>query len=155
MASVRVKERDLGWGRILDDLKDLKRAKTKVGYYGDGSGDPETNIAARAAIHVFGSRDGTIPRRDFMGYAFDTGKKQIEKQVRILVGRLYQTKGRASVRNLVATLGEFHVGQIKEAIARGPWEPLAPSTIRQKGSSQPLIDTGEMRNSVTHKETIR
>ncbi|BCQ68236.1 hypothetical protein PEQA60_22260 [Pseudomonas sp. Eqa60] len=32
--------------------------------------------------------------------------------------------------------------------------PNAASTIRQKGSSNPLIDTGAMRQSVTHKVSI-
>ncbi len=30
----------------------------------------------------------------------------------------------------------------------------AASTIKQKGSANPLIDTGNMRQAVTHKETL-
>lgn len=32
--------------------------------------------------------------------------------------------------------------------SRNNWAPNAPSTIRAKGSSQPLIDTGELRKSI-------
>ena len=40
---------------------------------------------------------------------------------------------------------------MKATIGRGHFVPNAPNTIKQKGSSQPLIDTGRMRNSVSHK----
>lgn len=37
---------------------------------------------------------------------------------------------------------------------RNNWPPNAPSTIAAKGSSKPLIDTGELRRSITHVEEI-
>jgi hypothetical protein len=33
---------------------------------------------------------------------------------------------------------------------RNGWAPNAPSTIRRKGSNRPLIDTGELRKSITY-----
>ena len=39
-------------------------------------------------------------------------------------------------------------GDVQLNIARGNWAPNAKSTIKQKGSSKPLIDTGKMRQSV-------
>jgi len=44
-------------------------------------------------------------------------------------------------------------GKIKETITegRGEWPPLKPATIKRKGSSKPLIDTGKLRASITHK----
>ncbi len=41
----------------------------------------------------------------------------------------------------------------KENISRGmpDWKPLKPGTIKKKGSSKPLVDTGIMLNSITHK----
>lgn len=33
---------------------------------------------------------------------------------------------------------------------RNGWEPNTPSTIRQKGSDTPGIDTGQMRRAITH-----
>lgn len=33
---------------------------------------------------------------------------------------------------------------------RNHWAPNAPSTIKRKGSSRPLIDTGELRKSITY-----
>jgi hypothetical protein len=43
------------------------------------------------------------------------------------------------------------VGVIQQSIRSGGWVANAPATIRAKGSSVPLIDTGEMRQSVTYE----
>lgn len=37
---------------------------------------------------------------------------------------------------------------------RNGWPPNSPRTIAAKGSDQPLIDTGELRRSITHVEEI-
>lgn len=49
--------------------------------------------------------------------------------------------------------GAFLEGKIKELFTKTPseWPPLKPETIKRKGSSKPLIDTGRLRNSITHK----
>lgn len=49
--------------------------------------------------------------------------------------------------------GAFLEGAIKETITKGrsEWPPLKPETIKRKGSSKPLIDTGKLRASITHK----
>jgi hypothetical protein len=39
--------------------------------------------------------------------------------------------------------------RVKVKILDGDFEPNAPSTIAKKGSSHPLIDTGQEKNSVT------
>ena len=49
--------------------------------------------------------------------------------------------------------GAFLEGAIKQKITEGDpsWPPLKPETIKRKGSSKPLIDTGKLRASITHK----
>ncbi|RLI74767.1 hypothetical protein DRO97_05075 [Archaeoglobales archaeon] len=49
--------------------------------------------------------------------------------------------------------GAFLEGAIKETITKGrpEWSPLKPETIKRKGSSKPLIDTGKLRASITHR----
>ena len=49
--------------------------------------------------------------------------------------------------------GAFLEGAIKQKITQGDpsWPPLKPETIKRKGSSKPLIDTGKLRASITHK----
>lgn len=49
--------------------------------------------------------------------------------------------------------GAYLEGAIKYTITegRGEWPELLPKTIARKGSSHPLIDTGKLRASITHK----
>ena len=42
-------------------------------------------------------------------------------------------------------------GDMKKTIGRGKFKPNSPKTIKRKGSAQPLIDTGRMRASISHK----
>ena len=45
-------------------------------------------------------------------------------------------------------MGEEMVGELKESIQELTSPELAPSTIKRKGFSKPLIDTGNMLNSI-------
>jgi len=54
---------------------------------------------------------------------------------------------------LLRLVGAFLEGKVKLTIQQGrpEWPPLKPETIKRKGSSKPLIDTGKLMNSITHK----
>ena len=56
----------------------------------------------------------------------------------------------SSVEAALNRIGVVAKGIIQEEIRDGSFAPNAPSTIRQKGSAQPLIDTGQMRQSVNY-----
>lgn len=68
---------------------------------------------------------------------------------------------RAKAAEHVATLQEAHFYRVKvldafktSGASNGrPWEPNAPSVVAEKGSSKPLIDTGDLRQSVTVIDT--
>jgi len=45
-------------------------------------------------------------------------------------------------------MGVVVKGIVQQEIVEGDFAPNAPSTVRSKGSGQPLIDTGHMRQSV-------
>jgi hypothetical protein len=51
----------------------------------------------------------------------------------------------------LSKLGIMAQGDIQGEITSLSTPPNAPSTIRRKGSSNPLIDSGEMRGAVTYK----
>lgn len=44
--------------------------------------------------------------------------------------------------------GEFLVGAVVNKILTGPFTPNAPSTIKRKKSSKPLVDKGDLMGSV-------
>ena len=51
---------------------------------------------------------------------------------------------------ILKELGLFQKDLMQNEIITGDFVPNAPSTIRRKGSSKPLIDTGRMRQAVNY-----
>lgn len=142
--AVTIKEIDHGWNDILNALKKLDNVATKVGLFGD--------LAERGATHEYGTRSGKIPARPFNRQAFDNNERQIQKQMKKEYVRLLNQRGKVNPRELISNVGEWYSGAVKKTITNGNFEPLKPVTILRKGSSKPLIDTGQMRMSITHKE---
>ncbi|MDF7681191.1 hypothetical protein PT300_11600 [Enterobacteriaceae bacterium ESL0689] len=48
-------------------------------------------------------------------------------------------------------MGEKLAGEVKRKIQSGIAPPLDPKTIARKGSSRPLIDTGNLLQSITYE----
>jgi hypothetical protein len=59
-----------------------------------------------------------------------------------------------SMDQILEAVGVVAAGKVKVYMTELKTPPNAASTIRKKGSSNPLIDTGAMRASVTHKVSI-
>ena len=59
-----------------------------------------------------------------------------------------------SMDQILEVVGVTAVGKVKVYMTDLKTPPNAASTIRKKGSSNPLIDTGAMRQSVTHQVSI-
>lgn len=151
-----VKDIDRGWKKIMPEL--LRNAgKIPEVYVGipekEGAKDKESpdgpsnySLAEIAAVHEFGSEDGTIPKRSFLRDWVDGNRDDIEKfLVRALVA---QTEGQRIEKGL-GQLGEYAIGQIKERISDNIPPPLSDATIKRKGSSVALIDTGQLRGSIS------
>lgn len=59
-----------------------------------------------------------------------------------------------SMDQILETVGVVAAGAVKVYMTELKTPPNAASTIRKKGSSNPLIDKGALRQSVTHKVSI-
>lgn len=148
--SRRFKLDDRKWRQIKKELLGMEKLFTLVGIQ-EGVNDPEgTSLALIAASNEFGTQDGHIPERPWMRGWFDANKTRIEKVAANLVKKVIDRK--ITGQKAIKLLGEWATGQMKKSITALRTPPNAASTIRKKGSSNPLIDTGYMRSSVTHKE---
>lgn len=150
MSDIRID--DTVYQRLLEQWKNLGSSTVKVGLFGKGP-TPEENVAARGAVHEFGSRDGRIPERSFERTAFDGQLIQNEIFIQNLIGDM--TDGKISEETVLKKIGVMHEGQIKKQITNGTYTDLSERTIKKKKSSKPLIDTGIMRNSVKFKISKR
>lgn len=62
-------------------------------------------------------------------------------------------RGETTQEQVLNRLGAIVASDIQQSITDLKTPPNAPSTIRAKGSSNPLIDTGRMRSAVTFRVT--
>jgi len=149
-----VRDIDRGWNGIMRDLKNLDDSFTKVGVQQGETrqdGAETSDMVIVAAVNEFGTR--TIPERPFMRNAFDKNKGKIKKVQDELYSRILQN--RISPRQGLGLLGEAMERLTKKEITDLRTPPNAPATVAKKGSSNPLIDTGQLRQSITHVETIK
>lgn len=95
------------------------------------------------------ARSVTIPERSFIRSGFDERLPNIENKAIMLLKQVLLMK--ISVENYYDLLGDYIVGQLKGYMTELDSPPNSPVTINNKGSSNPLIDTGRLRQSITYK----
>lgn len=128
--------------------KELERLKTKkvalVGIHESAGVHENSNetVAFIGAANHFGT--GKIPARPWLDVGVESGTDEyldvIEENIQ---------EGVSSDKTL-EQLGAMAVGYAQQFITDLQNPPNAPSTVKKKGSSNPLIDTGNLRQSVTY-----
>jgi hypothetical protein len=149
----RFKETDTGFGKLMTSMKG-KDSGVQVGFLrssGVYKENPDMTVAQVAAIHEFGSKDGSIPERSFMRTAIHENSNELTKLLKKLTSLIAESK--MNEHAAMGHIGEFVKNLIKGRIVSGPFTPNTPETIKRKGSSSPLIDTGQMLASVEYKVT--
>lgn len=142
--SVEVKLIDHGFDNIIRQALKLDGKGVKVGIRrGKGSHDG-TDMLDIAVYNHFGT--ATIPARPFVSDCAEKNAGQIQEAQKRLVYRVYQ--GGLSADGALAQLGAWYVNVQKGHILHGGWTPNAPATIKRKGSNRPLVDTGQLVNTV-------
>lgn len=156
-AKVKIEDKDYGWQNIQKHLKSLEKSYVLIGFQEgevtkkqekDGrTKEAGKSMAQIAADNEFGT--SLIPSRSFMRTSFDENKEKIEA----LVKRQYNqiVLGKKSAKNALQTVGLGVVGMIQRKIRQITSPPNSPYTIAIKGSSKPLIDFGQMIQSVREK----
>jgi len=108
-----------------------------------------TSIAMIAAVHEFGSPSQGIPERSFLRTGIRAALPHLtEVNANSLRGI---ARGTLTVPVALGRVGALAVAAVQRQIVEGSYVPLRPATIRRKGSSKPLIDTGSLRQSITYQ----
>lgn len=104
-------------------------------------------LAQVGAWNEFGS--GNIPKRSFIGAWFDENLAPNQALARGLA--LMRLAGKLDYEKSLKVMIVRAVGGIQKRIAAGISPANAASTIRRKKSSKPLINTGQLRSSISGK----
>jgi len=144
--------------KLKSDKKELKKLlknikskdKLQVGIINAGKAvDSDLTVATIGAIHEFGSATRGIPERSFIRETLFTKQKDIQTMVSKQAGKAIEDE--QPLNKTLGIIGEFTKGLIQESFTNNNWQSLKQSTIDAKGSSKPLIDTGQLRQSITWK----
>jgi len=149
--SVQFDEKDLGWKAFVNEVKKLdKNPYTKIGIQQDEN-HPEDgeSLLIIASSNEFGTHDGRIPERSYMRSTHDENKRLITS----MVDRGYDSiiAGKSTVKTVLSQIGAVFKGEVQKKMVDLTSPPNAESTIKRKGSSNPLIDTGFLRQSIKDK----
>lgn len=142
----RVTIRDNGLSALTKRLKAFGRGYTlTVGVHGpEGEAtDGKTTVLEVATINEFGLG---VPERSFIRDWADLNEPRNIANLRKIAGVVL--RGDYSVEVGLGRFGALCQGEIQARISAGIPPPNAPSTIAKKGSSTPLIDTGQLRSSI-------
>lgn len=130
---------------IQDFVESLDAPYVTVGIH-EGVKEPkggDINMATLGAIQHFGNDH--IPARPWLDAGVESGNDEYQS---IIEDAIAEGESLSSAMNQV---GIIATGKVQQFITQLKSPPNASSTIAKKGSSNPLIDTGAMRASVSHQ----
>jgi hypothetical protein len=145
-----VTDRDLGYRRIMRNLRQLGRLRVPAVFVGIRAGTQAvdgTSMALIAAANEFGTADGHVPERSFIRSTIDENREKYLGALTKATGRAVD-KGTAAMKTELGKVGARVTADIQRKIVALKEPPNAPSTIEKKGSANPLIDKGRLRQSI-------
>ena len=156
MADNEIKLNFNGLGKVQKLFKATNTKYIKVGILGSTAAREQggLNNAEIGLIQEFGRVEKPrIPPRSFLRMPLTTHlKDEIEKCKDFKKENIERAIEAGEAEILVKKLGALGEKIVLEAFKTsgdGKWEANAAYTVAMKGSSKPLIDTGELRKSIT------
>ncbi len=156
-----VKDKDLGFEEIQKQLALLDGSHVKVGFQegtvtkmqvkGQRKKPAGLSLAQIAAENEFGTN--IIPARPFMATSFDENKALINKAIHGEYNKIVE--GKSTTERSLGLIGQLMTKLIVQKIRAIVSPPNSPRTIAIKKSSKPLIDFGQMVQSVRYKVELK
>lgn len=143
------------WEELKERNRKANGTHVRVGVFSSEQheGAEGIGLVELAAIHEFGSPAANIPERSFIrstvNREHETIREYLTKAAKAVV------HGDVTLERALNVLGLKLAAEMKRTITgrqtTGP-EPqeLKQATIDRKGSSTPLLDTAQLKNSITH-----
>jgi hypothetical protein len=169
---------DRGWERIKKELELADESFVTFGLHEDaGLADGALTVAQVGAYHEFGTPK--VPQRAWHRPTVDEKRPELERAMDEIYYRGIM-EGKISTKRGLAVVGQMGQQALQDTLRnkRSEWPPLAESTKRRKartikgskrekktagqrkaefisGSGNPLIDTGQLIQSIRYKVVLR
>lgn len=124
---------------LLQDVRRSNGKTVEVGFF-------DAKNATKAAYNEYGT--DKIPSRPFMRTAIKKNSKSWGDKCGKAMKAMIQGMPSEQVAELLAMQMK---ADFSKSLVSGGWTPNAPATVRAKGSSRPLVDTGEMRADINYR----
>jgi hypothetical protein len=140
---------------FIERLIAIDRTQVFIGVLSSGKAQESHGLATQVDVatwNEFGvTIDGVehVPERSFLRATIDLKHAEITKRAATELGKVFT--GKQSVTDAYERIGAAAVGIVQDRIAAGIAPDNDPATIERKGSSTPLIDTGQLRGSITYE----
>lgn len=108
-----------------------------------------TNKQGKLTVMFYLVEEVVIPERSFIRSTFDEKENEWANYISTLIGKV--VNGSATAREVYERLGARIQRDIQRKIKQLSEPGNAGATVARKGSNNPLIDSGRLRQSVTWK----
>lgn len=138
-----VKDKDLGYADLVKKVFKLDATAIAVGILSTASEE----VVQIASAHEFGLG---VPERSFLRSWFDQNESKAQALFSKLLLKVIARK--LTKERAIEFFGLWLQGEIQKNISEGNISPsLALETVERKGSSTPLIDTGQLRSNISYR----
>lgn len=153
---------DKGFDKAMKEIAKARAGSfVKIGVLSDNAQEDRDGItlAQLAAVQEFGAKNAgplkniEIPERSYIRSTMDEQRRALNAFTDKLIVQVML--GQFNVKRALGILGEFIQAKIQRKITILKDPPNAPRTIAEKGSSNPLIDTGRLRQSIRYETKVK
>ena len=149
VSTMTLKDTDRGYAAMVKRVFGLRsKAHVDVGILDSGADHGGgVSVLDVAMWQEFGTN--TIPERSFIRAWFDEDEPNLRQELTTLMQSVVE--GKRTKDQALELLGQRAVARVQARMSEGVPPPNAPSTVRRKGSSTPLIDKGALRSSISYR----
>jgi hypothetical protein len=155
---MKLKFKTAGIAKLQKTLDNLSKLEMTAGIHKGAGMHSEAGVlkAGLLAMHEFSDGEH-YPRRPIGQITFDKHSEEWSDKATKAIGRaLVHSKNekvvtQAEFKKALASTANDMRKDMKRSFGRPPLEGNAPATVEMKGFNTPMIETGELKNSITSK----
>lgn len=147
----------LGFAGLRERARELKAQEVHVGYFESETYPDGTSVAYVATVQEFGAPEQNIPSRPFFRNAIKKNREKWAERAGIEIKAVLENS--RTVKQALNRVGLVMVGDVKESIIDGSYQPLTERTLAERQrrkktpgvATKPLVDTSQMMRTTSHK----